>query len=112
MKLLLIGMAMLLPLAARPAGEPSPSAQDVAVLAGNCVTCHGPRGQAPGAGGGSIPSLRGRPAGVLWQRMQALKAMKTGATARATIMPLLLQGYDDAQLQALARWFAGQEQRP
>ncbi|MHA7601972.1 c-type cytochrome [Alicycliphilus sp. T452] len=109
MKLLLIGMAMLLPLAARPAGGGAPSAQDVAVLAGNCVTCHGPQGQAPGTGG-SIPSLRGRPAGVLWQRMQALKAMKTGATARATIMPLLLQGYDDAQLQALARWFAGQEQ--
>ncbi len=29
--------------------------------------------------------------------------------ATATIMPLLMQGYDEAQIKALAEWFAQQK---
>jgi len=78
--------------------------QDVAVLAGTCANCHGPQGQSTGG----IPTLRGRDAGHLLQRLQAFKANRA---ADATIMNRLMQGYDNAQIQALAAWFS-QEVQP
>mgnify|MGYP002662130244 CR=1 FL=1 len=83
--------------------QPLPSPQDTALLAGTCVTCHGPGGRPPASAGGSIPALRGKGSAALLERMQAFKA---GRVAGATVMPLLMQGYDTAQMQALARWFA------
>lgn len=94
-------LLLLLPCAAQPL--PSLPVQDVALLAGNCVTCHGPGGRPPAEASGSIPALRGRSSALLLERMQAFKA---GRVAGATVMPLLMQGYDTAQMQALARWFA------
>ena len=81
----------------------SASQLDTALLAGNCVTCHGPGGRPPAGGTGSIPALRGQSSAALLERMQAFKA---GRVAGATVMPLLMQGYDLEQMQALARWFA------
>ncbi len=82
-------------------------AQDIAVLAATCVTCH-----APVAVPGGIPSLQGRNADDLLMRLRAFKAAgPEKADAASTIMPLLLQGYDDAQITALARWFGRKEQR-
>ncbi len=78
------------------------SAQDVAVLAATCATCHGPGGRPPADSPGSIPSLRGQGSAALLARMQAFK---DGAVPGATVMPLLMQGYGADQLQALARWF-------
>ena len=92
---------MLAPCAAQTL--PALSARDVAVLAGTCVTCHGPGGRPPASAGGSIPALRGKGSAALLERMQAFKA---GRVAGATVMPLLMQGHDAAQLQALAQWFA------
>lgn len=98
-----VATAALLLATACHAGERLPP-QDVAVLAATCVTCHGPDGQ----GSGGIPALRGRGADVLLARMRALKARgPEHAGADATIMPLLLQGYGDAQIAALAEWFGG-----
>ncbi len=74
---------------------------NLAILAGNCVTCHGPGGQPPA--GSAIPALRGQSSTALLERMQAFHA---GQVADATVMPLLMQGYDAAQMQALADWFA------
>ena len=91
------------------AHTPPPSPQDVALLAGTCVTCHGPGGQPPaGSPDRSIPTLRGQSSAALLARLQAFQA---GQVAGATVMPRLMQGYDAAQLQALAEWFArlGQE---
>lgn len=82
----------------------APSLQDVSVLAGTCVNCHGPDGRS----GSDIPTLRGQPADHLLQRMQAFKA---GRAADATVMTRLMKGYDDAQIQALAQWFARKEGR-
>ena len=99
---------MLAPCAAQTL--PALSARDVAVLAGTCVTCHGPGGQPPAGSDNSIPALRGQSAARLLEHMQAFQA---GQVADATVMPLLMQGYDAAQLQALARWFARPaEQQP
>ena len=42
-----------------------------------------------------------------------MQAFQAGQVADATVMPLLMQGYDKAQMQALARWFARPtEQQP
>lgn len=118
---LMLGCALLLPALGSAAAQAAPSpkepaAQDVAVLAGTCHTCHGPGSQAPSNsienGLRGIPSLRGRSAAFLLQRMRAFKAIDPArADASATIMPLLLQGYDDAQIKALADWFARGETR-
>ena len=73
------------------------------MLASTCFTCHGPEGRAPSDVLGGIPSLQGRSADLLRQRMRAFRA---GTAADATVMHRLMQGYDDAQIDALAQWFA------
>ena len=76
--------------------------QDVSVLAATCVTCHAPTSEA-----GGIPALQGRSADELLARLRTYKSIDPAkATAASTIMPLLLQGYDDVQIEALAQWFA------
>lgn len=93
-------LALLLasPWASARAGAP-PSALDAAVLAGTCLNCHGPDGRSTGA----IPSLQGRSATELRQRLQAFQR---GQAPGATVMTRLMKGYDDAQIEALAQWFA------
>ncbi|MBN9341885.1 MAG: c-type cytochrome [Comamonadaceae bacterium] len=78
--------------------------QDASMLAGTCVNCHGPEGRSTGA----IPSLRGHTAGYLLQRLRAFRA---GQAPDATVMTRLMKGYDDAQVEALAQWFATKEGR-
>ena len=59
---------------------------------------------------GAQEGLRGRGSAFLLARMQAFQS---GPVAGATVMPLLMQGYDTAQMQALAQWFARpQDTRP
>ncbi len=82
-----------------------PNRQDIAVLAATCVTCHAPQSTP-----GGIPALSDHTADALLARLSAFKSMGHAASnAHATIMPLLLQGYDDAQIAALATWFARKE---
>jgi len=95
--------ALALLLAPLAAGA-QPRVQDASVLAGTCVNCHGPEGRSTGA----IPSLRGHTAGYLLQRLRAFRA---GQAPDATVMTRLMKGYDDAQIEALAQWFASQEGR-
>jgi len=111
MKKAALALALALPLAAACQAGQGATPQDLAVLAATCFTCHGPNGQPPGNRPGSIPGLRGRSAGFLLQRLREFKAMGLErAGADATIMPLLLQGYDEVQIEALAQWFARKEQ--
>lgn len=86
------------------AGAGAVQAQDlgpaaVQVLAGPCASCHGPDGRSPGA----ILSIAGLPEDVAIER---LLAFRDGSEPTATIMPRLMKGYDEAQIRALARWFA------
>ena len=89
--------------------QPALSPQDVAVLAATCATCHGPGGRPPAGAASSISALRGQGSAALLRQMQAFQA---GRVAGATVMPLLMQGFDAAQMQALAQWFADPATEP
>lgn len=68
-------------------------------LAANCFTCHGTDGN---SAGNVPPSLAGRPGGELFQMMKDFQSGKRPAT----IMHQQARGYTDAQLQAIAGYFA------
>ena len=97
-------MIRLLSIVFLAAGPGAAGAQDldpaaVQVLAGPCASCHGPDGRSPGA----IPSIAGLPEATAAERMLAFR---DDADPAATIMPRLMKGYDEAQIRALAHWFA------
>jgi len=65
-------------------------------LAAGCANCH--------SGGSSavIPSLVGMPESAIVRAMQEFKA----GTRTGTVMPQLAKGYTDAQIAAVAQWYA------
>jgi cytochrome c553 len=92
-------MAALLVLAASAAPVAPPSTHARA-LAATCTTCH-TRG---GAGLAAIAPLDGRAADGIASAMRAFRSgERTG-----TVMPQLARGYTDADIDALAQWFAAQ----
>ncbi|MCW5714734.1 MAG: c-type cytochrome [Bauldia sp.] len=74
--------------------------QEAAVLAAACFNCHGPEG----VGQGPIPAIAGMPAEQL---VAMLNAFKANEVPGATIMGRLARGYDDAEIAAIAAYFAG-----
>lgn len=71
-----------------------------AYLAANCANCHGTKGNAVGA----MPSLAGLKASYISEQMRAFRdGKRTG-----TIMHQLAKGYTDAQIDAMAGYFAAQ----
>ena len=82
---------------------PTASAQstfDVTLLASACVNCHSPDGRSPG----SIPSIAGRPEGILLEQLRAFQS--DTPPANTTIMDRLAKGFNDEELTALARHFS------
>jgi cytochrome subunit of sulfide dehydrogenase len=81
---------------------PVAEAQDVSVevrlLAASCATCHGHQGRALGVG----LSLQGQTAAELYRK---LLGYKTGEI-KGTIMHQHAKGYSDAELKAMADYFA------
>ena len=71
-------------------------------LAAACFTCHGTEGNSVG---GVPPSLAGRASG---DTFQAMKDFQTGKRP-ATIMHQIAKGYTDAEIDALAGFFAAQK---
>lgn len=71
-------------------------------LAATCAACHGTDGRS--TADDALPSLAGRPAEAL---ARLLRDFKSGARP-GTVMPQLAKGYDDAQIDLLARYFATQ----
>ena len=80
------------------------SAQDatqVRLLASNCANCHGTDGKSQGG----TPTLSGQPKAKIVEMLQEFKAGKRPAT----IMHQLSKGYSDAEIDALAAYFAAQK---
>jgi cytochrome c553 len=88
---------------------PSPAhAQDARALhtqalAATCASCHGTQGRA--VDGAAVPGLAGMPASYL---VEQLKAFRTGSRP-ATLMHQIAKGYNEAQIESLAAWFAAQK---
>ena len=102
---LILGLACYCLLASLPvSAQNTLTTQDTKIIAGTCFNCHGPGGQSQT----SIPSLQGQSTARLLQRMQDFK---TDKASDATVMTRLMKGYDDAQIQALAKWFSREEEK-
>ena len=89
------------------AAAPGARAQDAKslhtqALAATCANCHGTQGRA--VTGAAVPGLAGMPASYLVEQLKAFKA----GTRPATVMHQLAKGYNDAQIDQLAGYFAAQ----
>jgi sulfide dehydrogenase cytochrome subunit len=71
-------------------------------LAMNCAMCHGTDGRT--VEGSSVAPLGGRPAAEIAAQMKAFKE----GTRQATIMHQIAKGYSDAEIAAMADYFAKQ----
>jgi cytochrome c553 len=69
-----------------------------AALAHTCVTCHGPEGNSQGA----IPSLTTLSSADIVTALQAFRA----ETRPGTVMHRIAKGLDDADITAVATYFA------
>lgn len=88
--------------AAHAQQDPGPQALYVKSLAATCANCHGTNGRT--VQGSAVPALAGMPRAYLVEQM---KAFKSGARP-ATVMHQLAKGYSDAQIEAIAGYFAAQ----
>jgi sulfide dehydrogenase cytochrome subunit len=71
-------------------------------LAAACAICHGTQGK-PAAGSALIP-LAGLPRDHIATQMRAFR----DGQRPATVMHQIAKGYSDAQIDALAAWYAAQ----
>ena len=92
----LFGVVVLLqsPVAAEP-----PVSRGMA-LAYACAACHGPNGHSQGA----IPAIDRLPTAEFVTALQAFRA----ETRKGTVMNRIAKGLDDADITAVAQYFAGQ----
>lgn len=67
-------------------------------IAANCAYCHGPEGKSRGA----IPSLAGMEAGYFVEQMRGFK----DGSRPGTVMQKHAIGYTDAEILAMAKYFA------
>jgi len=65
-----------------------------------CANCHGYGGRPPADS--PIPALAGRPAAQLVAQMADFKSDRRDGT----VMPQIAKGYSEAQVAAIAAWFA------
>jgi cytochrome c553 len=80
--------------------------QGVASMASACAMCHGPDG-VPVAGS-TVAQLAGRPAEAT---IAAMKSFRDGSR-EATIMHQISRGYSDAEVAAIAAYFAARKAGP
>lgn len=72
-------------------------------LAASCANCHGTDGKA--VRGSQVTSLAGLDKGYIVAQMNAFKA----GTRPATVMHQISKGFNDAQIEFLAGYFAAQK---
>jgi cytochrome c553 len=88
--------------AALGAAAVSAHAQDGPKLASACAICHGTQGK-PATGAPLIP-LAGLPRDHIATQMRAFR----DGNRPATVMHQIAKGYTDAQIEAIAGWYAAQ----
>ena len=71
--------------------------------AANCAACHGTDGRA--VQGATVPGLAGVPAATMVEQLQAFKDGKR----QATVMHQIAKGLSEAQIKAMADYFAAQK---
>jgi cytochrome c553 len=95
-RLSIVGAATLALIAAAMAASP-----ESPVVAASCSGCHPAR---PGVQS-AVPRLTGRnPADIVAQ----MRAFRSGQRA-ATVMDRIAKGYSDAEVEAIAAWYAAQQ---
>jgi cytochrome subunit of sulfide dehydrogenase len=96
--------SVLLSAAVLPAGaQQDARALHLSALAATCANCHGTQGRA--VDGATVPGLAGMPASYMVEQLKAFKA----GTRPATVMHQLAKGFSDAQIEAVAGYFAAQK---
>lgn len=85
-----------------PAAAQDAKALQLRALAATCANCHGTDGRATGEG---MPPLAGADAAYLATQMRALR----DGQRPATVMHQIAKGYSDAQIDALAGYFAARK---
>lgn len=100
MRFLLFLLALPL-LVAPPAGaaEAKKPLPPLPVAAAACANCHGTDGRLHGP----IPAIAGRPAILLIERLREFRADRA---VDATVMPRLVKGLTEAEIEAVARYFS------
>lgn len=81
---------------------PNLTPKGVASLAASCAICHGTGGRT--AQGSKVARLAGRPAAAT---AEAMRAFREGRR-EATVMHQIAKGFSDAEIAALADYFAQQ----
>jgi cytochrome subunit of sulfide dehydrogenase len=95
--------ALTVAFAAAPSFAQDAQALNLRALAATCANCHGTQGQAvPNA---AVPGLAGLPAAYTVEQMKAFKA----GTRPATVMHQIAKGFSDAQIDAIAAYYAVQK---
>jgi cytochrome c553 len=95
--------ALIFAAASSPAFSQDARALHQRALAATCANCHGTSGRA--VDGAAVPGLAGMPAAYLVEQMKAFKA---GARP-ATVMHQLAKGFNDAQIESIAAYYAAQK---
>jgi sulfide dehydrogenase cytochrome subunit len=75
-------------------------------LAATCANCHGTNGKA--VDGSSVPSLAGLDKNYIVTKMKGFRDTKPGDPS-VTVMHQISKGYNDAQIESLAAYFAAQK---
>jgi cytochrome c553 len=94
---------LLLAAALAAAAFPAAAQENARNLASACAICHGTQGK-PAPGAPLIP-LAGLPRDHIATQMRAFRDGKRPAT----VMHQIAKGYTDAQIDAMAAWFAAQK---
>jgi cytochrome c553 len=100
--LLACALAALAAIPGGPAAAQDAQALQLRALAATCANCHGTDGRAVGEG---MPRLAGADAAYLASQMRAFR----DGQRPATVMHQLAKGYSDAQIDALAGYFAARK---
>ncbi len=101
--------ALLIGAALAAAAAPAAAADDLAslrtaALAATCANCHGTAGQA--VEGSKVPALAGMPRDNFLAQMKDFRGENS---RKATVMHQIARGFNEAQIEQLAAYFATQK---